>query len=80
MSNLNGVLKLLSNLKPDKNAGPDSIKQLVQLKMEIAPVICLLFEKTLQTEQLPSVWKKRKSVPYSKRVTKQNRPIIGPSL
>ena len=44
---LNGVLKLLSTLKPDKAAGPDSIKPVVlkQLKMEIAPVICLLFEK-----------------------------------
>ena len=56
---LNGVLKLLSNLKPDKAAGPDSIKPVVlkQLKIEIAPVLCLLFEKTLQTGQLPSDWK-----------------------
>ena len=29
-----------------------------QLKTEIAPVICLLFEKTLQTGQLHSDWKK----------------------
>ena len=79
---LNGVLKLLSNLKPDKGVGPDSIKPVVlkQLKKEIAPVICLLFEKTLQTGQLPSDWKKHKSVPYSKRVTKQNRQIICPFL
>ena len=26
---LNGVLKLLSNLRPDKAAGPDSIKPVV---------------------------------------------------
>ena len=40
---LNGVLKLLSNLKPDKAARPYSIKPLVlkQLKSEIAPVVCL---------------------------------------
>ena len=52
----NGVLKLLSNLKPDKAAGPDSIKPVVlkQLKTEISPVICLLFEKTLQTGHLPA--------------------------
>ena len=52
----NGVIKLLSNLKSDKAAGPDSIKPevLELLKMEIAPVICLLFEKSLQTGQLPS--------------------------
>ena len=52
---LNGVLKLLSSLKPDKAAGPDSIIPVVlkQLKMEVAPVICLLFEKTLPTGHLP---------------------------
>ena len=77
----NGVLKLLSNQKP----GPDSIKPFVlkQLKMEIAPAICLLFEKTLQTlqtGQLPQTGKRRKYVSFSKSVTKQNRPTIGPSL
>ena len=50
-----GVQKLLSNWKPDKAAGPDSIKPVVlkQLKMETAPVICLLFEnKTKQNKKL----------------------------
>ena len=48
---LNGVLNFLSNLKPEKAAGPGSIKpvDLKQLKTEIASVICLLFKKTLQT-------------------------------
>ena len=48
------MLKLLSNLNPDKAAGPDSIKPVVlkKLKTEIAPVICLLFEETLQTGHL----------------------------
>ena len=52
---LNGVLKLLSNLKPDKAAGPDSIKPVVlkQLKMEIAPVTCLLFEKNSSNRTTP---------------------------
>ena len=49
---LNVVLKLLSNLKPDKAAGPDSIKPVV-LKMEIAPVICLLFEKNSSNRTTP---------------------------
>ena len=66
---LNGVLKLLSNMKLDKAAGPDSIKPVVlkQLKMEFAPVICLLFEKTLQTRQLPSEWKKAQVCPLLKK-------------
>ena len=78
---LNGVLKLLSNLKPDKAAGPDSIKPVVlkKLKMEIAPVICLLFEKTLQTGQLPSEWKKTQVCPLFKKGDKTEpsnyRPI-----
>ena len=44
--------------------GPGSIKPVVlkQLKTEIAPVICLLFEKTLQTGQLPPDWKKGTSM------------------
>ena len=78
---LNGVLKLLSNLKPDKAAGPDSIKPVVlkQLKMEIAPVICLLFEKSLQTGQPPSEWKKAQVCPLFKKDDKTEpsnyRPI-----
>ena len=80
---LNGVLKLLSNLKPDKAARPDSIKPVVlkQLKIEIAPVICLLFEETLQTRQLPSDWKKAQVCPlFKKGDKKQNLRTIGPFL
>ena len=40
---------------------------LKQLKIEIAPVICLLFEKTLQTGQLPSDWKKAQVCPLFKK-------------
>ena len=62
---LNGVLNQLTNLKPDKATGPDYIKQVVlkQLKIEIAPVICFLFEKTSQTGQLLADWKKGTSLP-----------------
>ena len=47
--------------------------------MEIAPVICLLFEKTLQTGQLPSDWKKAQVCPLFKKGDKTEpsnyRPI-----
>ena len=71
---INGVLKLLSNLKPAKAAGPDFTKPVVlkQLKTEIAPVIRLLFMKTLQTGQLPSDWKKAQFCPLFKKATKRN--------
>ena len=78
---LNGLLKLLSILKPDKAAGPESIKPVVlkQLKTEIAPVICLLFEKTLQTGQLSADWKKAQVCPLFKKDDKTEptnyRPI-----
>ena len=58
-----------------------SIKPVVlkQLKIEIAPVICLLFEKTLQTGQLPSDWKKAQVCPLFKKGDKTEpsnyRPI-----
>ena len=44
----------LSNLKPSKTTETDCIRPLVlkQLKTEMVPFICLLFEKSLQTGQL----------------------------
>ncbi|MCG8046380.1 MAG: hypothetical protein JAY66_11960 [Candidatus Thiodiazotropha taylori] len=78
---LNGVLKLLANLKPDKAAGPDSIKPLVlkELRLEIAPVICLLFQKSLETGQLPADWIKAQVCPLYKKGDKTDpanyRPI-----
>ena len=57
---LNGVLKFLSKLNPRKAAGPDSIKPIVlkELRVEIVPVICLLFQRSLHTGQLPVEWTK----------------------
>ena len=79
---LYSVVKPLSSLKPDKAAGPDSIKPVVlkQLKTEIAPVICLLFESTLQTGQLPADWKKAQVCPLFKKATTRNLQTIGPFL
>ena len=50
----NRILKLLSNLKVDKAAGPDDIKPIVlkELRNEIAPVIKAIFEKSFETGQL----------------------------
>lgn len=78
---LNGVLKLLSNLKPDKAAGPDDIKPLVlkELRHEIAPIICLLFERSLATGELPTDWTKARVSPLFKKGDKADpanyRPI-----
>ena len=50
-TDLNGILKLFSNLKPDKTV------VLKELRHEIAPIICLLFERSLSTG-LTSDWTK----------------------
>ena len=77
----NGIIKLLANLNPNKAAGPDSIKPIIlkELRLEIAPVICLLFEKSLKTGLLPSEWTKAQVCPLCKKGDKTDpanyRPI-----
>ena len=65
----NGIIKLLANLNTNKAAGPDSIKPIIlkELGLEIAIVICLLFEKSLKTDQLPSEWTKAQICPLYKK-------------
>ena len=72
--NLNGIIKLLSNLQPDKAAGPDEIKPTVlrELRMEIAPVIKMIFEKSLATGKLPSDWTKANVTPIFKKGEKSD--------
>ena len=78
---LNGILKLLKNLKPGKAAGPDQLKPLLlkELRDEIAPIIKIIFEKSLQTGKLPSDWVKANVMPVFKKGDKSsaanNRPI-----
>ena len=66
--NLNGINKLLSKSQPDKAAGPDEIKPTVhrELRMEIAPVIKMIFEKSLATGKLPSDLTKANVTPIFK--------------
>ena len=44
-----GILKLLKNIKPGKAAGPDKLKPLLlqELREEIAPVLQIIFERAL---------------------------------
>ena len=55
---LAGVQKLLSQLNPSKAAGPDNIscRILKELHMEIAPILCAIFEQSLETGDLPTEW------------------------
>ena len=53
-----GVLKLLKNLKPGKAAGLDRLKPILlkELCEEIAPIIQVIFERSLQACKLPTEW------------------------
>ena len=56
LTDTNGILKLLANLKTDKASGPDDIKPIVlkELRNEVSSVVRVIFEKSLETDQLPS--------------------------
>ena len=77
----NGILKLLQNLKPFKAAGPDKLKPLLlkELREEIAPIIQIIFERSLQTGKLPADWCKAQVTPIFKKGNKSSaanyRPI-----
>ena len=50
-----GIQKLLHNLNPNKAAGPDEIKPrfLKELSHEIAPILTIIFEKSIKTGVVP---------------------------
>ena len=78
---LEGVIKLLANLKPDKAAGPDKIKPILlrELKLEVAPILKIIFQKTLISGCIPKDWKTAIVSPLYKKGDKNNpanyRPI-----
>ena len=65
----NGLLKLLKNLKPGKAAGPDGLKPLLlkELGEEIAPILKIIYERSLQTGKLPADWTKANVMPVFKK-------------
>ncbi|MES9882305.1 MAG: reverse transcriptase family protein [Sedimenticola sp.] len=64
-----GVEKLLKNLKPGKAAGPDQMQPLVlqELRHEIAPIIQAIFQRSLDTGEVPSDWKSANVTPLYKK-------------
>ena len=78
---LKGILKLLSNLKPDKAQGPDGIRPIIpkELREEIAPVIQLPFQKSLSTGKIPSDWTKANVSPVFKKGNKNDPANYRPT-
>ena len=76
-----GICKLLKNLNINKAAGPDEIKPKVlhDLAEQIAPILTILFQKSLSTGQVPLDWKNANISPIYKKGEKTNpenyRPI-----
>ena len=76
-----GILKLLRNLKPGKAAGPDRLKPILlkELSEEIAPIIQVIFERSIQTGKLPAEWCRARVTPIFKKGDKSSaanyRPI-----
>ena len=76
-----GILKLLKNLNPRKAAGPDKIKPVVlkELSEEFAPILKILFERSLQNGIVPSDWTSANVTPLFKKCDKASaanyRPI-----
>ena len=64
---INGILKLLN--KPGKATGPDSIRPILlkELRVELAPIIKVIFEKSVQTGKLPADWCKANVTPSFKK-------------
>ena len=64
-----GIIKLLCNLNPSKASGPDSIKPIVlkNLSNEIALFLSVLFQKSLDSGQVPHDWTKACVTPIFKK-------------
>ena len=77
-----GIEKLLKSLNPHKAVGPDQIKSIVlqTLHAELAPILQVLFQKSLDSGKLPHIWKEANVSPIFKEGYRSDsanyRPIL----
>lgn len=66
---LNGVIKCIQRLNPQKVSGPDKIPIIVlkETVNEISPVLKNIFQHSLDTADIPSDWKNANIVPIFKK-------------
>jgi len=78
-----GVSELLSNLHPQKAAGPDGFSKDGSSRFskvftcDLAPMLTLIYQASLNQGSVPEDWKKHWLSLYLKRVTDQTLPITG---
>ena len=67
--NSEGIQKLLQSIKPNKASGPDDIpcRLLKELAKEIAPILTIIFNQSLDTGVTPSDWNKANVAPIFKK-------------
>jgi hypothetical protein len=65
-------LSSLQNLNSSKTPGPDNLhpRSLKECANELAPSLCLIFNKSLRTGKLPSDWKQENITPVFKKGSK----------
>jgi hypothetical protein len=66
-----GVERLLRKLNPHKAAGPDNIRPRVlkELATEIAPILTIIYRKSLRSGAIPRDWKQANSTKKGKLST-----------
>ena len=66
---VNGIEKLLKSLNPHKAAGPDQFKPIVLQKLhaELAPIIQVIFQKSLDSGKHSHIWKEANVSPIFKK-------------
>ena len=78
---LNGIKKLLKDLNPNKSPGPDNIgpRVLKELAEDIAPLLLMIYRKSLDTGEVPEDWRTANVTPAFKKGQKYQaenyRPI-----
>ena len=67
-----GIEKLLQKLDPSKASGPDELKPrlLKELAHEISPILSLIYQKSLDTGDVPTDWRTAHVSPIYKKGSK----------
>ncbi len=70
------ILQIISLLKPKYSCGPDKLTSILlkNIKYEISPILSILFNKSLQTGQVPDLLKIAKIIPIYKS---KNKELLG---
>ena len=72
-----GIDKLLVCLNPHKAAGPDKFKPIVlqTLHKELAPILQLIFQRSIDTGKIPNIWKEANVSQFTKKAKNPTNPM-----